>query len=129
MTLSTVYRAKGNEAAVVFALGIDAIDGKTRSGRNKLFAAFTRSKAWLRVSGIGSKAEQFSDEISLARDKFPFLDFVMPDLEKVETIQRDLSERSVKAQRIREKYLKELREVGYSEDEIVELLSAEVKNE
>ena len=53
----------------------------------------------------------------------------MPDPEEVETIQRDLSERAIKARTIRAKYLKELKRVGFSEDEIVEILSAEVKDE
>ena len=50
-TLSTVYRAKGNEAAVVAVLGCDAVPLDTRTGRNRLFTAFTRTKA-----GSGSLA-------------------------------------------------------------------------
>jgi superfamily I DNA and RNA helicase len=99
VTLSTVYRAKGNEAAVVFAAGVDAIPLRTRSGRNKLFTAFTRTKAWLRVSGIGTPASVISKEIESALAHFPFLEFEMPDLNKIELIQRDLSERQVKAKK------------------------------
>jgi superfamily I DNA and RNA helicase len=36
-----VYRAKGNEAAAVFAVGIDAIETESRNGRNKIFTAST----------------------------------------------------------------------------------------
>ncbi|MGH1558007.1 ATP-binding domain-containing protein [Caulobacter segnis] len=57
VTLSTVYRAKGNEAAAIIAVGIDAITVATRAGRNKIFTAFTRSKAWLRVSGVSPRAD------------------------------------------------------------------------
>ncbi len=84
VTLSTVYRAKGNEAAVVFAMGVDAVPLPTRSGRNRLFTAFTRSKAWLRVSGVGRAASAVCDEIDSALAKFPELEFVMPDLTRVE---------------------------------------------
>ena len=65
VTLSTVYRTKGNEAAVVIAIGIDAIAPQSRSqkARNKLFTAFTRAKAWLRVSGINGGAEFLMKEI------------------------------------------------------------------
>ena len=51
-TLTTVYRAKGNEAAVVAVLGCDAVPLSTRSGRNRLFTAFTRTKGWLRITGM-----------------------------------------------------------------------------
>ena len=79
VTLSTVYRAKGNEAAVVFAIGIDGIAPKLRSGRNKLFTAFTRTKAWLRISGVGDTAKDFCKEIKLAVSKLPYLEFHVPD--------------------------------------------------
>jgi superfamily I DNA and RNA helicase len=128
VTLSTVYRAKGNEAAVVFAAGIDAISPWTRSSRNKLFTAFTRAKAWLRVSGVGPLARAFEGEIRAALDRFPYLDFTMPDLRQVELIQRDLSERHAKAMKIRNEFTKRLRSEGFSEDEIYDILAVEVKN-
>lgn len=53
VTLSTVYKAKGNEAAMVFVVGCDVFDHAkySRIMRNKVFTAFTRAKVWLRVSG------------------------------------------------------------------------------
>ena len=128
VTLSTVYRAKGNEAAVVFAVGIDAISPRTRSSRNRLFTAFTRAKAWLRVSGIGELAVAFENEIRTALERFPYLDFTMPDLRQVELIQRDLSERHAKAMKIRNEFTKRLRSEGFSEDEIYDILAVELKN-
>ena len=122
VTLSTVYRAKGNEAAVVFACGIDAIKGKTRLGRNKLFAAFTRTKAWLRISGIGESSERYHEEINSALENFPNLKFVMPDLETINTIQRDLTDKAIKAKRARDKYLNELNAIGLNEDDISDLI-------
>jgi superfamily I DNA and RNA helicase len=128
VTLSTVYRAKGNEAAVVFAVGIDAISPRTRSSRNKLFTAFTRAKAWLRVSGVDGPAAEFEEEIRTALKRFPYLDFTMPDLRQVELIQRDLSEKHAKAMKIRNEFTKRLITEGFSEDEIYEILAVEVKN-
>ena len=125
ITLSTVYRAKGHEAAVVFAAGVDAVDRNRRGGRNRLFAAFTRSNAWLRISGVGENAHAIKAEVQRAMDEFPNLRFVMPDTDEVETIQRDRTERAAKAQQIREKYFRELREEGFNEDEIGRLLAAE----
>lgn len=122
VTLSTVYRAKGNEAAVVLAVGLDAIYPirSTRRGRNKLFTAITRSKAWLRLSGIGGEAEVFFDEIKASLENFPRLKFVYPDLAKIDTIQRDLSERSAKIQQIQQLAL----ELGLTDVPAEELVNA-----
>ncbi len=128
VTLSTVYRAKGNEAAVVFAVGIDAISRQSRSGRNKLFTAFTRTKAWLRLSGVGEQATIILREVKTAQDNFPYLNFTMPDLKQVEFIQRDLSERTIRAQKIRDEYVRKLRDEGFRDEEIVDILAVEVKN-
>lgn len=116
VSLSTVYRAKGNEAAAVFAVGVDAVDTKTRDGRNKIFTAFSRSKAWLRVSGIGQLPvlTELNKAISLA----PKMRFVMPNLAAIETIQRGLSKRQEKAKAAREEYIRKLKVAGYSDDEI-----------
>jgi len=102
VTLSTVYRAKGNEAAVVFACGIEAIFPvrKLQRGRNKIFTAFTRARAWLRVSGIGADAQYFVDELGRALRNFPTLKFKYPDPGKIVTLQRDLSDRAAKVKRV-----------------------------
>jgi superfamily I DNA and RNA helicase len=128
-TLSTVYRAKGNEAAVVFALGVDALSLRHRSDRNKLFAAFTRTKAWLRISGIGVIARQVANEIDMAEKNFPCLKFTMPDLSEIDLIQRDLSKRTIRAKKIRSEYFEKLKAEGFTADEIADLLSAEAKDE
>jgi superfamily I DNA and RNA helicase len=129
VTMSTVYRAKGNEAAVVFAIGIDGITPKFRSGRNKLFTAFTRTKAWLRISGVGDVAKEFCAEIATAVSKLPYLEFRVPDLEQVELIQRDLSERNARAKSIRAEYVRKLKAEGFDEDEIADILSEDFKGE
>ena len=87
VTLSTVYRAKGNEAAVVIVVGADAAVLKTRTGRNKLFVAFTRTKGWLRVFGMSSKTfTQLSTEINTAVANSPQLRFEMPNMSQLNTI-------------------------------------------
>jgi superfamily I DNA and RNA helicase len=127
VSLSTVYRAKGNEAAAVFALGVDAVEIKARDGRNKLFTAFTRSKAWLRVSGLG-KLQVFK-ELQLATQLAPEMKFVMPDLAAIETIQRGLSRKQARAKAARDEYVKKLKAAGYSEDEIDEEMTLGLKSE
>ncbi len=117
VTLSTIYRAKGNEAAVVFVIGVDAISLRTRGDRNKLFTALTRTKAWLRVSGMRGSTSEIIDEMSEAAQNFPALRFTMPDLSKLNMIQRDLSQRSIKAKKLRAEYLERLRSEGLSEED------------
>jgi superfamily I DNA and RNA helicase len=128
VTLSTVYRAKGNEAAAVFVIGVDAVSLKIRSGRNKLFTALTRSKAWVRISGVGQVANSIAVEIQTALNNFPSLKFVMPDLAKVEMIQRDLSMRTITANKIRSEYLARLRNEGFNDEEIADILVVEHKH-
>lgn len=120
VSLSTVYRAKGNEAAAVFAIGIDAVETKTRSGRNKIFTAFTRSKAWLRVSGIGHSAAGILAELKIATDNAPEMKFTMPDLREIETIQRGFSKKQAAARAAREQFIKKLKAAGFSDEEIEE---------
>jgi superfamily I DNA and RNA helicase len=129
ITLSTVYRAKGNEAPVVFAMGLDALLPLRRSriARNRIFTAFTRAKAWLRVSGIQPAAAPFFAEIDRALENFPRLRFTYPDPDLVETIQRDMSERAIKIKESLERFREEMREIGVSDDEIDELFVAGAK--
>jgi len=102
VTLSTVYRAKGNEAPVVFVVGVEALYSgrKFKRTRNKLFTAFTRARGWLRASGIGAGARFFFDEIDVALRHFPRLDFTYPNVETVERIQRDLSDKASRVRRL-----------------------------
>jgi superfamily I DNA and RNA helicase len=94
VTMSTVYRAKGNEAAAVIVVGTDAVTLQTRTGRNKLFVAFTRTKAWLRIFGLETKVfVGLRTEIEKALSKAPRIEFQMPDMNTFNTIQRGLEEK------------------------------------
>ncbi|MEJ6952377.1 DEAD/DEAH box helicase [Natronospora cellulosivora (SeqCode)] len=55
VTISNTYRAKGNEAFMVYVIGLDKIaeDEANFALRNQLFVALTRTKGWLNVSGVG----------------------------------------------------------------------------
>lgn len=135
VTLSTVYRAKGNEAALVFAVGVDALNHETRAGRNKLFTAFTRTKAWLRVSGVSGVrngvdvAGLLMAELDQAVRNSPNLNFIMPDLDEIETIQRGFSKKAIAALKARKTYLAQLRKAGLSDAEIEEELHRETEGE
>jgi superfamily I DNA and RNA helicase len=120
VSLSTVYRAKGNEAAAVFVVGVDAVETSVRRGRNKIFTAFTRSKAWLRVSGVGELAQRLIEEVNAALSKVPNLEFEVPDRTKVDMIQHDISRRTEKVKRVRSQYLDQLDQLGISEGEVAQ---------
>ena len=65
VTLSTVYKAKGNEAAAVYVVGADAFEDNTydKGMRNKIFTAFTRAKVWLTVTGMDIKGKELEKEV------------------------------------------------------------------
>ena len=71
ITISSIFRAKGNEALWVFLFGLDFI-ARSESDlveRNKLYTAMTRTKALLTMSGITTEInKQYSlyDEIQEA---------------------------------------------------------------
>ncbi|MDD1427627.1 ATP-binding domain-containing protein [Dolichospermum sp. ST_sed9] len=55
VTISRIDRTKGNEADMVYLVGLDNI-AKNESDtklRNQLFVALTRSRGWVNISGIG----------------------------------------------------------------------------
>ncbi|MEN4052701.1 ATP-binding domain-containing protein [Sulfurimonas sp. NWX79] len=116
VTLSTVHKAKGNEAAMVFAAGLDALYSQrnTIRGRNKLFTAFTRTKAWLRVSGAGENINVFFDEIKQSLDNSPNLRFT---IQEIRTIQRDLDTNPQEMKEFQQMIL-DLKKKGYSKEQL-----------
>ena len=96
VTLSTVYKAKGNEAYVVYVLGIDALFARPNARqRNIAFTAMTRAKGWLRVTGVGAGATAFGSEIAKAKEHLPDLKFTYPSPEQLLVMKRDLSRAEV----------------------------------
>jgi len=65
VTLSTLYKAKGNEAAMVYIICSEVFNKNpdSRSIRNKIFTSFTRAKGWLRIYGVNCKDGQLYKEI------------------------------------------------------------------
>ena len=55
ITISTIHRAKGQEADMVYLVGLDQIahDESNIYLRNQLFVALTRTRGWVNISGIG----------------------------------------------------------------------------
>jgi superfamily I DNA and RNA helicase len=82
VTLSTVYRAKGNEAAVVYVLNFGYLYGYITAigARNRVFTAMTRAKGWCRVTGVGEKMLRAVAEISRIQSDIPNFIFTFPDM-------------------------------------------------
>lgn len=91
VTLSTIYKAKGNEAYLVYLIGIDALfHSPTPKNRNRAFTAMTRAKGWLKITGIGDPAKRFATEIEYAKKNLPSLRFNYPQPEELFVMKRDL---------------------------------------
>jgi superfamily I DNA and RNA helicase len=99
VTFTGVFRAKGNEAAMVYVINAqDCFDSllprEVARIRNRLFTAITRSKAWVRVLGIGSKMFALKAEFEKARAADFELRFTYPTEEErkvITVVNRDMS--------------------------------------
>jgi len=97
ITFTGIYRAKGNEAGMVYI--INAQDCHSTSAnlatlRNRLFTAITRSKAWVRVLGIGENMQNLINEYNILHSKNYELHFRYPtqaEREQMSIVHRDIS--------------------------------------
>ncbi|OEO33061.1 hypothetical protein VW23_008525 [Devosia insulae DS-56] len=80
IAITHIYRAKGNEAPVVFLVNADFCEGAfaLKQRRNILFTAITRSRAWTYVTGVGSGIDQIGAEMKEIRDDGYSLQFHYP---------------------------------------------------
>lgn len=90
-----IFRAKGNEAGMVYI--INAQDcyssfGNLARVRNQLFTAITRSKAWVRVLGVGENMKKLNEEFDKVKQENFELSFKYPTIEertKLTIVNRD----------------------------------------
>lgn len=93
-----IYRAKGNEAGMVYIINSqDCYDsfGSLATVRNQLFTAITRSKAWVRVLGVGENMKLLQQEFESVRNNEFQLRFNYPTEElrkKLNIVNRDMTE-------------------------------------
>ena len=98
VTFSGIHRAKGNEAAMVYI--VNAHDCQSAAInlariRNRLFTAMTRSKAWVRVLGIGPQMDALTREYETLKAQNFSLNFRYPsaeERERLRVIHRDMTE-------------------------------------
>ena len=88
VTLSTINKAKGNEAGMVYIIGADTvfINRDNVLLRNKLFTAITRTKGWVTITG-GEKIEYCLEEVDKLKANDFKLVFTQPSKETTKTIE------------------------------------------
>lgn len=97
VTFTGIYRAKGNEAGMVYIINAQDCHSSAwnlATIRNRLFTAITRSKAWIRVLGVGQSMQELIDEYERLREKHFELSFVYPDAkhrEHLRMVHRDMT--------------------------------------
>lgn len=87
VTVSAINRAKGNEAASVYVLGVDSTTeedwrGKELNRRNELFVALTRARAWCNITGSNPDTpihEEIESVLSEVNQSNPELIFEVPN--------------------------------------------------
>jgi len=99
VTFTGIFRAKGNEAAMVYVINAQDCFGAllprdVARVRNRLFTAITRSKGWVRVLGVGKAMSALKQEFEKAKAENFALRFVYPTEEErktMMTVNRDMS--------------------------------------
>lgn len=97
ITFTGIFRAKGNEAGMIYIINAqDCFDAYIPSEltrvRSQLFTAVTRSKAWVRILGVGPRMDALIKEFEAVKQRSFALDFVYPNEAKrteLRTINRD----------------------------------------
>jgi superfamily I DNA and RNA helicase len=97
ITFTGIHRAKGNEAGMIYVVnaqeGLDTL-GNLSAVRNRLFTAITRSKAWVRILGVGPLMDGLIQEYEQARQNDFTLQFRYPpedELTRINLIHRELT--------------------------------------
>lgn len=98
ITFTGIHRAKGNEAGMVYVINAQDCHGRGRNLariRNRLFVAITRSKAWVRVLGVGDGMRALEAEYDrLVKCDFD-LQFTYPSQEqrqRLRIVHRDMTD-------------------------------------
>jgi superfamily I DNA and RNA helicase len=97
ITFTGIYRAKGNEAAMVYIIHADECNTSTwnlATLRNRLFTAITRSKGWVRILGVGEGMQAIIEEFEAVKRANFELNFRYPtplERKALKIVHRDVS--------------------------------------
>lgn len=114
VTFTGIFRAKGNEAGMVYIINAQDCQSAGRNLatiRNRLFTAITRSKAWVRVLGVGDKMTTLKEEYERLRSRNFELQFRYPtdeERQRLRVIHRDMTEEQRKQLKSKDRVLIDL---------------------
>jgi superfamily I DNA and RNA helicase len=85
VTLTTVFRAKGNELPVVYIVGFDQVHSFAEEveSRNAAFTCISRAKGWVKISGTGHRMSGVIAEIAHISNEVPCFNFVFPNMDHI----------------------------------------------
>lgn len=101
IAFTSIFRAKGNEAAMVYIMHTNYCWGGMEliKRRNTLFTAITRSKGWVRACGMGSGLDDLMEEFKQIKDNKFHLKFKYPTKEEMAQMNLIHRERSMEEKR------------------------------
>jgi superfamily I DNA and RNA helicase len=86
VTITTPFRAKGNEANIVFVVNAQRVASDfTLRMRNAFFVAVTRSRGWCYISGYGAGMTALIEEVNSIKKDFPKFRFLCPPQEVIQS--------------------------------------------
>lgn len=88
ITCTHIYRAKGNEKPMVYLADAEygCLQSEIVQARNVLFTAITRSRAWIRISGIGNGMDRIKKEIEKCQRNDYALKINIPPKEEIRAL-------------------------------------------
>lgn len=101
IAMSGIFRAKGNEAPLVYVVNSEfSFDGNDLARkRNVLFTALTRAKAWVRICGVGDGMDGLISEIEgIVADNYE-LSFKYPTPAEILKMRSTYRERTKRVQK------------------------------
>lgn len=122
VTLSTINKAKGNEAGMIYIMGVESvfINPNHVVARNRLFTAMTRAKGWVSLTGCGDLSHLRAEYDLLKKNGFK-LCFTQPSKISTRTIENVSKSQQQALDKISET-IKKLTESGLSLDMIMSML-------
>ncbi len=114
VTFTGIYRAKGNEAGMVYIINAQDCHSSAfnlASIRNRLFTAITRSKAWVRVLGVGSVMKSLESEFNVLLSRRFELSFRYPthaERQQLGVVHRDMTAADRRRLKSHQRYLASL---------------------
>lgn len=117
ITCTHIYRAKGNEKPMVYLADAEygCLKSEIIQARNTLFTAITRSRAWVRITGVGSGMDLVEAEINKCRKNEYVLEINIPSKPEIE--QLNLLNRGKKEQQ-------QVKNVEKTADQLIKMLKS-----